>query len=264
MSESKKEENDVIVPAIIYKTKELQNDFSWLEEVRVKKSNQQLFMADKAGKLLNSEKTIKESDFVRDWLWQFAVGLVGEHCYFDVSEWFEFTNNGKLSVAVVDDNNPKNVLFIIKPFTETGLTQEELRNMRLVGTKLSRMGLTPDLQERSRIFKENITFLSQSLNSKRKEFEDHIPPEFFAKHKIYPWVCKHVIFIRDTFHYDPNSKALGLIESILIKYHLKQRITKSEYEFIMKATANTIELKLDYKVVESENKSSESINPNEC
>lgn len=263
MSESEKKVTSN-APAIVYKTKDLENDFHWLNNIGVKQANEELFM-EVNGKLVNSEVSMPESVFVQNWLWQFAVGLVGDHCYFNLTEWHELTNNGKLSVVVTDDEKPEDIVLVIKPFTETGLTKEEISKMRMVGANLSLKALMPDLQERSRIFTEGISYLANNINSKRKEFEDFIPSWFFEKHKVYPWVYKHVIYIRDTFNYDPNSKALGVIENILTKYHLKQKLSKVEVDFIKAATGNTIELQLDYEIKGSQEGSQESpISPDEC
>ena len=203
----------------------------------------------------------------QNWLWQFAVGLVGKHCYFDVGGWFERTNNGKMAISVVDDNDQKNILFVIRPFTETGLTPQELRNMRVAGMQLSRQALTPDVQLRARLFKDTGKFLVDSIKSKRKELQDFIPDWFFKKHKVYPWVYQHVIYIRDIFGYQPDSKALDAIQNILTKYYLRQKVTKKEYDFIQKATGNQIELDLGYEVVAGQqeaNGGSPELDPNEC
>lgn len=252
-------------PLVVFKTAELENDFNWLKALGVKNIEGLDYMTV-AKEMLNCSDTMTETEFVQNWLWQFAVGLVGKHCYFDVGGWFERTNNGKMAISIVDDHDQKNVLFIIRPFTETGLTPQELRNMRVAGMQLSRQALTPDIQLRARLFKETGKFLVDSIKSKRKELQDFVPDWFFKKHQVYPWVYQHVIYIRDVFGYQPDSKALGVIQSILTKYYLRQKVSKQEYDFIQTATGNQIELDLGYKTVESEKQNSISaeLDPNEC
>lgn len=253
-------------PLVVFKTNELENDFNWLKAMGVKTVGGLDYMTV-AKEMVNCSDTMTETEFVQTWLHQFAVGLVGEHCYFDVGAWFERTNNGKMSISVVDDNDPKNVLFIIRPFTDTGLTPQELRNMRVAGMQLSRQALTPDVQLRSKLFKDTSKFLLDSIKSKRKELQDHIPDWFFKKHKVYPWVYQHVIFIRDIFGYAPESKALGAIQEILTKYYLKQKVTEKEHKFLLTATGNQIELDLNYEVENTVSQSNSvvgDLDPNEC
>ena len=252
------------VPLLVFKNEDMANDFGFLNKIQVKKSNEELFMSVD-GKLVNSGYEMSESEFVKDWLWQFAVGLVGDKRYFDLTSWFEITNNGKLSVVIKDDKDPNKTLFVIKPIVDVNLNQNEIKNMKAVGMYLSRTALTPDVQLRSKLFRNGIDFLSENIKSERKELHDFIPMEFFEKHKVYPWVCKAVIYIRDTFGYAPDSKALGVIQSVLTKYYLKEKLSKKEIEFLEKATGGILELDFGYTPeVKETTMETGYLNPDEC
>lgn len=207
----------------------LQEDFAFLQSVKVQDVNGKLMMSD--GEVpFNVETVIYEKDFVRDWLMPFAIGNDLGKNYFKVNEWFQISGNGTRAVMVVDDDH-KPVL-IIAPMIAHNLTEREYQIM----SQASRMMHSHSADTMKKNDPNANLGLARALTKaldqkKRVTLTEMIAPEFYAKHGVIPEVEKQIYYIKDNLNDNRRDiKEINAIRPALYANHRKEPVTQEQVD----------------------------------
>jgi hypothetical protein len=207
----------------------LQEDFAFLQTVKVQDVNGKLMMSD--GEVpFNVETVLYEKEFVRDWLMPFAIGNDLGKNYFKVNEWFQISGNGTRAVMVVDDDH-KPVL-IIAPMINHNLTEREYRMME----QASRMIHSHSADTMKKNDPNANLSLAKALTAaldkkKRVTLTEMIAPEFYAKHGVIPEAEKQIYYIKDNLNNNSRDiKDINAIRPTLYANHRKEPVTQEQVE----------------------------------
>lgn len=156
----------------------------------------------KDGIPLNALKQLTESEFVKDWLVQFALNNTASHInYFDFPKWGMLSNQHTMCVVIVDDNDTSNRLFVVKPLASYELTPLEREIMRQSSAALQSSiqstldGHEPQLSSNQIVEKAKTYF----VDDLKTPIQDLIPLDFYHKHKLYVKALRETVWVRDEF-----------------------------------------------------------------
>lgn len=218
----------------------LQEDFAFLQSVKVQEVNGKLMMSD--GNLpFNVETVLWEKDFVRDWLMPFAIGNDLGKNYFKVNEWFQISGNGTRAVMVVDDDH-KPVL-IIAPMINHNLTEREYRMME----QASRMIHSHSADTMKKNDPNANLGLARALTSaldkkKRVTLTEMIATEFYAKHGVIPEAEKQIYYIKDNLNDNRRDiKEINAIRPILYANFRKEPVTAEQVDQVNALMTGNVE-----------------------
>lgn len=214
----------------------IDEDLTYLKEMYVHESEGKRFLGTKE-RAYNIEWQITESEFVKNWLIQFALGNDSGINYFNAPVWLDKTNKGQGLVEVVsDDSTPgkSTSLFIIPPLMAANMNGDDYRLIKhailLINNNIAD-------QQNTRIRDSNKPIadeLSKLLDNKRIPIPHQVPDWFYKKHGIVPLVEQQCFFIRDVINSDkpyPHEDYYRL-RDILYKKFNNEPVSKEEKQFV--------------------------------
>ncbi len=249
----------------------LDNDLEYLKGLKVHVSNGKRYLGD-GNKAYNVEWTIAESEFVRDWLIQFAVGDGTGINYLDKNRWMSKTNKGQGLVEVVDDNDHGRTLFIIPPIAAPNLTAKDLFMLR---TGITMMNQNIADERKAYVTAKNTAtakYIATGLDKKKPSITELIPDHVYKKHGIVPLVEQQCFWIKDVLNKNvlkntpEDHKTMYKVRDLLYKKHNKEQITHKEREFLDFISKGTI-IWDDHdgtKEIENNDSGDDDFNPLEC
>ncbi|QDJ97212.1 hypothetical protein D9_0150 [Aeromonas phage D9] len=180
---------------------------------------------------------MEEKYFVENWLAQFALGWVGDKCYFDFNAWGKMTIGHTRGVIIVDEDG-QYVLDIPK-FSQAMLPAEAKAVLDQCATNAGVANLIPDESEKTRLI--NTLAEQAKMISEIAEGQDPlditkiIPTEYFARHGLNNLVMYDTILIRDRYGVK-NDDDVARIEKILTQWTTERKASKEDKAFIVEIT----------------------------
>ena len=215
-----------------------QDELSFLNEIDVTEINGKKYIGHD-GVPFNVSHTFTETEFVADWLLQFAVGNDNGTNYFNIREWCKYTNMGTLSARVVDDNGE--TLLIVPPITSNNLTPRQYDALRfgaLVVNNRKDDAMRQSLDTNMDVGKMVQTELEKG---KRLTLTDMIHHSFYERHGIIPVVEKQTAYVRDEINQQGKTITVDEVKEvrrILYMVRRKEEITDKERNFLINKTRN--------------------------
>lgn len=214
----------------------MDEDLSYLKEMYIHESEGKRFLGTKE-KAFNIEWRLTESEFVKKWLIQFALGNDTGINYFNISEWLKNTNKGQGLVEVISDNEEAGkpvCLFIIAPLMAANMNNQDYQIIRQA---IHAINNNIADQQGTRIRDSNKPIaeeLAKLLENNRIPIPNHIPMWFYEKHGLTPLVEQQCFFVRDIINADkvyPHEDYYRL-RDILYKKHRGEPIPLDDKKFV--------------------------------
>lgn len=247
--------------------KSMMEDMEYLKSMCIHHVAGQQYMGD--SKLpFNVSYIMPESEFTSKWLIQFTLGGYYGVNYFNYPEWFKLTNNGKLCVLVVDEENKP--MFIVDPISGNNLNAEDRNLLATASRLLGNNYYEENRLERSK--KDNLvaTKVDEYLSHSKKTLTDFIPTWYYEHVNVIPEIKQKMFYIRDVLNKTNPLTVEELLkgEEILIKELKGQSISQEEIDFIKDISDNkyrlTFKEKVEDETNEQEPKGDAPFNPLEC
>lgn len=195
----------------------MMEDFKFADSVGVTPINGEQYLTTE-GVPLNAYTEMTESEFVEKWLLPFAVNDTTGVNYFNFIEWGKISNQHTMSVLVIDDNDPKKILLVIKPISGYQMTPIERDIMRQTSAAMANSareimeGQTPQLDGKDIVDKAS-TFLDPE--KARIPMHDLIPIDFYHKHNVYPEALRKAFYVRDVvFEGKADMETLDFVKKV--------------------------------------------------
>lgn len=223
----------------------LNEDLSYLKEMYIHDSEGKRYLGNEK-KAFNIEWQLKESEFVKNWLLQFALGNDTGVNYFNISEWGKHTNNGQGLVEVLSDDEKDGApvsLFIIAPLMAANMTAQDYQLIRQAILMINNNMVD---EQQTRIVDSNKPIadeLATLIDSKRTPIPHQVPDWFYKKHGIVPLVEQQCFFIRDIINKDKpySHETYYRLRDILYKKFNKETISADEKIFVNEISRNNID-----------------------
>lgn len=210
----------------------LNEDLHFLTEMSIHNADGKRYLGTEK-RAFNIGWRLSESQFVREWLIQFALGNDSGINYFNGNLWVEETNKGRLCVEVYADNNPDKTVLIIPPIIATSLNINDYAVIRkaveIMNSNIADENKTMNPDSNLPVARE----LAKYLNGKRTTLTDMVPEHFYKKHGVVPLVEKQCFFIRDVINADKELDVDDLykLREILYRKHSEEVISVKDREF---------------------------------
>jgi len=214
---------------------QLEEAFGFTRELMHQQIDGEKYLS-KDGKPLNAITLMKESEFVKNWIIQFALNTSASgNNYFNFPAWGELSNQHTMAVMVVDDEDEDKTLFIIKPFASYEMSDKErdvlqqTHSAMLSSIQASVDGQIPQL---------STTFIADEASKhmerpSRKPIHELVPIEFFHKHKVYPYALHAVYYIRDELYKGKiDQSILFKLKDIFEKEEIEGCADRADYEYV--------------------------------
>lgn len=223
----------------------MDEDLTYLKEMYIHESEGKRFLGNE-NKAYNIEWQIKESEFVKDWLIQFALGNDTGINYFNITKWGKHTNRGQGLVEVIADDSTSDKttsLFIIPPLMAVNMNNQDYQ---LIRRAIMMINFNMVDEQNTRIKDSNKPIadeLASLLENKRIPIPDNVPGWFYEKHGVVPLVEQQCFFIRDVINADkpyPHEDYYRL-RDILYRKFRKEGISLEEKQFADSMSRNNIE-----------------------
>lgn len=214
---------------------QIQESFGFLNDINVDSFNGDQYLT-KDGIPLNAISKMKESEFVKNWLPQFALNnSASNQNYFNFPEWGKISNQHTMCVIIVDDNDPGETLFVIKPLSSYTLTPEERNVLQQTSAALRTSiqatveGQKPQIETRQ-IAETMKQHMGKSVHTPIHKL---VPDEFYVKHGLYVESLRKVIWMKDEiFKGNIDQPTLFKVKDIFDKEDREGCATREEYEWI--------------------------------
>lgn len=213
----------------------LMEDFKFTEDIGIKDINGEKYMTSE-GVPLNAFTEMKESEFVKNWIFQFAVNNTTGNNYFDFIGWGKISNQHTMSVLVIDDNDSNKILFVVKPVSGYQMTPIERDIMRQTAAAMGNSareimdGQIPQLTGEEIISKTN-----QFMDPKKTHIPIHnlVPLDFYHKHNVYPEALRKAFYVRDVvFEGNVDNETLEYVKNVFEKEERDNSATAEEYRMV--------------------------------
>lgn len=180
-----------------------------------------------------------ESEFVRDWLIQFAVGNNYGKNYFDTTGWLKITDGGAQSVMVT--NEVGDASFIIPPMLSNNLSVKELTLLKRLNHAIYNIQQDEMRKNLPNASAGIAASVEEGLSSvTRKTITDLIPSHVYDRYKINPVIEQSVYYVRDFINEGSEIKVedLNKFREILYKVDAnpKDKLPESEIDFVKQLT----------------------------
>lgn len=213
----------------------IEEAFGWLKDYSVTEIDGKRMMTAKGEQVpFNVKAVLLESQFVRDWLIPFALGISNGRNYFPVAQWMDISEDGSQSVMVVTDEKPHKPLLIIPPLSSNNMGPEQFRAFRKIEHAIK---VIANDGQRSADPMASAALAGQSKNAlkdvKQRTITELVSPWYYESKGIVPLVEQQLYFIYENI----NNKAISLDElsaarPILYKAHRNEFVSNEEKELI--------------------------------
>lgn len=223
----------------------LNEDLSFLKEMSIHESGGKRYLGT-ATKAFNIEWRLTESEFVKNWLIQFALGNDMGVNYFNIAKWMEKTNKGQGLVEIFSDATETEAsvsLFIIPPLMAVNMSNSDYQLIRHA-IQCINSNMVDEQATRLRDSNKPIADeLGQMLSGKRIPIPNHVPDWFYERHNVVPLVEQQCFFIRDIVNADKKSphEDYYKLRDILYKRHKGEKLSAEEKAFAVALSRDTIE-----------------------
>jgi len=213
----------------------IRSSFDFLDKLDVTNIGGTDFLT-KDGIPLNALRQVKESDFVREWLVPFALNnTASNNNYFNFPKWGELSNQHTMCVMIVDDNDPNEHLFVVKPLASYEMSPQEREVMRQTTAALQTSiqttldGQTPELSS-DRIVDTAKQYITQDYNTPIHEL---VPEAFYHKHGLYLKAMRESVWVRDIFlKGNMTREDFSRFLEVRTKEERDGCATREDYEFV--------------------------------
>ena len=230
------EENKLVVNENL--KAQIDEDLSFLKDLKVHTVNGKKFLGDGALPI-NVSKIFNESEFVNEWLYQFALGNCNGINYFNFAKWSKFTNLGTLCAMVVNDKDEP--VLIIPPMTTTNLTSRDLDLLRAASYMINGQQYNSAAAGATQGV---VNKVEEHLETKRLTITELIPNFYYERFEMYPEMEQTLFYIKDVLLQNQMSKEdFDKTRAILVKEQKELEITEEERNFIMEITSGKYHFK---------------------
>lgn len=199
---------------------------------------------DKSGEFL--EYILMDQEyFNQNWLGQFALGRIGDKCYFDFTGWGQLTHNFTVGVMVV--NQEKEPLFVIRKFTDTNLG--DWGDAWLAQYSREAANINNEIDEHAKDisvgkYADKVMALIADVNAAGHDPSDVsnlVPDEYYKQHGLNKNALQGTIYIRDNFTVggnpiDPDGEIFQRVDKVLNKWFNTETVTDADKQFIKELT----------------------------
>lgn len=113
----------------------------------------------------------------------------------------ELSNQHTMCVMIMSDENPKEVLFVVKPLSSYEMSNEERELMHqsqaaLISSLQSKVDGLPGGPDPSHIISKTESLMDNKGNT---PIHDLIPKDFYVKHGLYVTALRNAVWLKDNY-----------------------------------------------------------------